>query len=55
VDPRDPLKSLYLGELIISRTEPKQAVGQFYPKYNAKPDERLPKVDDVVSTGLGSR
>jgi hypothetical protein len=55
IDPQNPLKSLYLGELVISRTEPKQAVGQFYPKPFAKPDERLPKVDDIVSTGLGSR
>lgn len=55
VDPKEPLKSLYLGELVISRTEPKQAVGQFYAKPFAKPDERLPKVKDVVSTSLGSR
>lgn len=55
VDPNEPLKSIYLGELVISRTEPKQAVGQFYPKPFAKPDERLPKVKDIVSTTLGSR
>ncbi len=51
----DGLNSLYLGELIINRTEPKQAVGQFMPKPFAKPDERLPKENDVVSTSLGSR
>jgi len=54
-DNQNPKNSLYLGELVVSRTEPKQAVGQFYPKPFAKPDERLPKENDVVSTSLGSR
>ncbi len=51
-DPRNPL---YLGELTITRTEPKQAVGQFYPRPFARADERLPRENDVVSTSLGSR
>ncbi|MCE9532508.1 MAG: hypothetical protein K8T89_15515 [Planctomycetes bacterium] len=55
VDEQNPKNSLYLGEMVVSRTEPKQAVGQFYPKPFAKPDERVPKIDDVVSTSLGSR
>lgn len=54
VDLQNPKNSVYLGELVISRTEPKQAVGQFYPKQSARPDERLPKVGDTVSTSLGS-
>jgi hypothetical protein len=54
VDADNPARSVYLGELVISRTEPKQAVGQFYPKNVARPDQRLPKVGDIVSTTLGS-
>lgn len=54
VDDQNP-KGLYLGELVVGRTEPKQAVGQFYPKPFAKPNERLPKEKDIVSTSLGSR
>jgi hypothetical protein len=46
---------VYLGEMLVSRTEPKQAVGQFNPKPFAKPNERLPKQNDIVSTSLGSR
>jgi hypothetical protein len=41
--------------MLVSRTEPKQAVGQFTPKPFAKPNERLPKQNDVVSTSLGGR
>ena len=55
VDAKNPKNSIYLGEMVVSRTEPKQAAGQFYPKPFAKPDERLPQVKDVVSTSLGSR
>jgi hypothetical protein len=55
IDTQNPANSLYLGELVISRVEPKQAVGQFYPKPFAKPDERLPKENDMVSTSMGSR
>jgi hypothetical protein len=55
VDAQNPKNSLYLGELVVSRTEPKQAVGQFYPKPFARPDERLPKEKDVVATSLGNR
>lgn len=54
IDEQNP-KGLYLGEMIVGRTEPKQAVGQFYPKPLAKPDERLPKEKDIVSTSLGTR
>jgi hypothetical protein len=46
---------VYLGEMEVSRTEPKQAVGQFIPKPFAKPNERLPKQSDIVSTSLGGR
>lgn len=63
IDEKNPRNSIYLGELVISRTEPKQAVGQFYPKPYAKPEERLPRGEDtakgikgdIVSTGLGSK
>ena len=55
IDAQNPKNSIYLGELVISRTEPKQAVGRFNPKPFAKPEERLPKVDDIVSTSLGNR
>jgi hypothetical protein len=55
IDSLNPKNSVYLGELVIGAVEPKQAVGQFYPKPYAKPEERLPKVDDIVSTTLGSR
>jgi len=55
IDAQNPKNSVYLGELVLGRTEPKQAVGQFYPKPFAKPDERLPKVDDIASTSLGNR
>jgi len=55
VDSQNPKNSLYLGEVVISRTEPKQAVGQFYPKPFAKLNEQTPKVDDIVSTSLGTR
>jgi hypothetical protein len=48
-------QNIYMGELIISRTEPKQSVGQFYPKPFAKAEEKLPKVDDIVSTSLSNR
>jgi hypothetical protein len=46
---------VFLGEMVVSRTEPKQAVGQFKPKPFAKPNERLPKQNDIVSTSLGGR
>ena len=55
VDAQNPKNSIYLGEMIVSRTEPKQAAGQFYAKPFAKPDERLPQKGDVVATSLGSR
>jgi hypothetical protein len=63
IDEKNPRNSVYLGELVISRTEPKQAVGQFYPKPYARPEERLPRSEDaakgikgdIVSTGLGSK
>ncbi len=63
IDEKNPRNSVYLGELVISRTEPKQAVGQFYPKPFAKPEERLPRAEepqrgikgDIVSTGLGNK
>jgi hypothetical protein len=55
IDTLNPKNSLYLGELVVGAVEPKQAVGQFYHKPFAKPEERLPKVDDIVSTTLGSR
>lgn len=61
IDEKNPRNSIYMGELIISRTEPKQAVGQFYPKPFARADEKLPRAEDAargikgdkVSTGLG--
>ena len=63
IDEKNPRNSVYMGELVISRTEPKQSVGQFYPKPFAKPEERLPRAEDlpkgikgdVVSTGLGNK
>lgn len=63
IDEKNPRNSVYMGELIVSRTEPKQAVGQFYPKPFAKPEERLPRADDpakgvkgdVVTTGLNNK
>jgi hypothetical protein len=63
IDEKNPRNSIYMGELVISRTEPKQSVGQFYPKPFAKPEERLPRAEDeakgvkgdIVSTGLGNK
>lgn len=63
IDEKNPRNSVYMGELIISRTEPKQSVGQFYPKPFAKPEERIPRAEDeargikgdIVSTGLGNK
>jgi RNA polymerase sigma factor (sigma-70 family) len=50
VDPRNPKASLFVGELVVTRTEPKQAVGRFRPNL-ARPD-RLPKENDIVATNL---
>jgi hypothetical protein len=52
LDLNNPDKSNYLGELVISRVEPKQSVGQFNPKPFARADERLPRKNDTVSTGV---
>jgi hypothetical protein len=48
----NPDKSMYLGELVISRVEPKSSVGQFYPQQFARANEKLPKVNDSVTTGV---
>lgn len=63
IDEKNPRNSVYLGELVITRTEPKQSVGQFTPKPFAKPEERLPRAEDkakgtkgdIVSTTLGNK
>lgn len=48
----NPDRSVYLGEIQISRVEPKQSVGQFIPQPFARASERLPRVKDTVSTGV---
>lgn len=63
IDERNPRNSVYLGELTITRTEPKQSVGQFQAKPYARPEERLPRPEDktkgvkgdIVSTSLGNK
>jgi hypothetical protein len=63
IDEKNPRNSIYMGELIISRTEPKQSVGQFYPKPGARAEEKLPRAaepakgvkGDIVSTGVGNK
>jgi hypothetical protein len=52
IDPRDPKASQYLGELVITRVAPSEAIGQFIP---ANPRIKLPQVGDEVAATLSGK